>query len=394
MLSVQTRRPPRRLSAILVCVVLFVGATAAAPTAERGWRVEISPGDAIYPVLDLSQGQSDEPSRTPSTQFGGGAGLVAVEVRARRADEPVALTVEAPFLAGPAQVEAVLPRRGETYRLQPLLRWDRQALASLLAPTRASMTFRLQRDDAVEVIERPVRVHPLGEALYYVRDGADHVDLGWIFAAYANPASPVVDEILAQARRNHPELPLTRDARRDTATAMAEAFAIWEVIHDHGVRYADEDPGLSRGPAVWSQRVRLHEQVWDEKRANCIDSSLLLAAAFVRLGIDSALVLVPRHAMLAFRVSASQTPQVLETTLLGSRLLSPRPVPAFAGAMDDYDRDAMDTFAAALAAGQARYAREAKGFRARSPDYQWIDLATARAYGIIPLAAPARANGR
>jgi hypothetical protein len=382
MLSVQT--PKRRSTALRACAVAFALLLAASARAS-GWQVRISPDDALYPVLDLSQRSN---GKAADTRYGDGSGTVAVDVVAAQDGERIDFRMSAPGLAEPARVQAALPRAGERYTLRPRLRWNRTALAAMTGPQKVVAEFTLARGDAApQQQRREIRLHPLGEAPYYVRDGKDHVDLGWIFAAYADPQSRVVDAILAQAAERHPFVAF-KPATRTPAQALAAAYAIWEVLQIHGVRYADEDPGIARGPLVWSQRVRLHDDVWNERRANCIDGSLLLAAALERLGIRSVLLLVPRHALLAFYTGEKNgEPIFVETTLLGARQLAVRPKPGFVGELSLIDGDALDSFSAALVAGKARYAREAAGFGQRKPDYQWIDLATARSYGIIPLAA-------
>ncbi|MBL8299932.1 MAG: hypothetical protein JNN30_16455 [Rhodanobacteraceae bacterium] len=380
MLSVQT--PKQNLALLCACAIALL-LTAAARASD--WQVRISPDDALYPVLDLSQASS---GKGVDARYGDGSGMVAVDIVAAADGERVGLRVSVPGLTELAQVQTTLPRAGQRYTLRPRLRWNRRALASMTAPQKIVAEFSLTRGDAAALSQRrEIRLHPLGEAPYYVRDGKDHVDLGWIFAAYADPQSRVVDAILAQVSERHPFLTL-KPVARTPAQALAVAYAVWEVLQIHGVRYADEDPGIARGPLVWSQRVRLHDDVWNERRANCIDGSLLLAAALERLGIRSVLLLVPRHALLAFYTGEKNgQPIFVETTLLGARQLAVRPKPGFVGELSLIDSDALDSFSAALVAGKARYAREAAGFGQRKPDYQWIDLATARSYGIIPLAA-------
>jgi hypothetical protein len=386
MRSVQTLS--RAISALCCFFLLALAATAAG--AEDAWQVRVSPDDALFPVLDLSQGAA---RREGNGRFGDGSGMVSVDVTATQAGERVTLQVNTPALEHPAVVQAVLPRAGERYVLMPRLRWSRAALARVTAPQPVTLEFSLQRNDAApQLLRKQIRLHPLGEALYYVRDGKDHVDLGWIFAAYADPQSRVIDRVLDQVAERHPFVSL-RPGARSPAQALAAAYAIWEVLQLHGVRYADEDPGVMRGPLLWSQRVRLHDDVWAERRANCIDGSLLLAAALERLGIRSVLLLVPRHALLAFYTDEKKTdPIFVETTLLGARQLAVRPKPGFVGELSLIDGDALDSFSAALVAGKARYAREAAGFGQRKPDYQWVDLATARSFGIVPLAAAGTAG--
>jgi hypothetical protein len=377
----------------LARLALAALALVATPAARAfDWSIAITPDDALYPVFDLSQGRKSRDTRPDAAIVGRGTGLVQVERVAARDGERVALAIRSPWLAQPAVLEATLARSGERYRLRPALAWNAASLARLAKPEAIALDVELAVDGQHERRSQSARLHPLGEALYYVRAGKDEVDLGWIFAAYADPNSAVVDAILDAARARHPDLPFdTR--RRSRADTLALAFAIWEVLERHGLRYADEDPGVARGPTTWSQRVRLHDDVWRERRANCLDGSLLIAAALERIGIGGALILVPGHALVAFHAEAGDdTPLFVETTLLGRRGLPARPRAAFANRINGYDPAAMTSFDAALAAGRARYARESRGFARRNPDYQWIDLPTARAYGIIPLAAGSDAN--
>lgn len=377
----------------LVVAFLVSGSAAAAD-----WRVDVEPAGALYPVLELSQGHGAPPR---SDSFGAGAGLVQIRLRANADAERVHVEIDGPYLTHPAQLDATLPQAGRDYVLRPSLPWDAPALEGLEQPQAAAWSIRVQRGDApADVRDVASTVHPLAEALYYVRDGGERVDLSWIFAAYADPQDPVVAAILDQARARHADLDFAgyADGTARRGDVLAQAFALWEVLEDHGVVYADEDPGIARGPRVWSQRVRRHREVWQQRRANCLDGSLLLAAALERLGLQPFVLLVPRHALIGFYAQPNQRdPVFLETTLLGARHLAPRRAAFDPG--PDPDAEALASFNAALDAGRTRYRREAASFGKHDPDYQWIDLATARAYGIIPLdghagaASTARSGG-
>ena len=163
---------------------------------------------------------------------------------------------------------------------------------------------------------------------------------------------------------------------------MTKALAIWSALTRHGLRYADGDPALSRGPAIYSQRVRLLGEVWNERRANCVDGSVLIASVLERIGIPAFIALVPGHAFVGFCAERGGGIEWLETTLLGR-----------AASADDVDIAA--NFEAARAAGTARWRRSAGRFdRRHAPDYALIDIGTARSYGIIPVGAHGQNRGR
>ena len=92
MLSVQT--PLRRFLALLACAI--VGVAGVKPcAAAAGWSISVSPDDALYPVLDLSQ-RAGKPGEA---RYGDGSGMIAVEVVAQSANEAVHLSVSTAALA-------------------------------------------------------------------------------------------------------------------------------------------------------------------------------------------------------------------------------------------------------------------------------------------------------
>ena len=111
------------------------------------------------------------------------------------------LTIDIPTFEHSDRFETMLPRAGVPYELHPPLDWNAPQLISLTAPTPARIEFSMQRDghDAGKR-DDDVIIHPLNEALYFVRDGADTVDLSWIFAAYVNERDAVVDNVITSAQ--------------------------------------------------------------------------------------------------------------------------------------------------------------------------------------------------
>lgn len=363
-----------RWIARLAFATVFFGTPAAWAEALR-WNVDIAPDGEIFPVLDLSQATA-----AAKGEAGDGNGLVAVRATT---DVPrdIRLTVETDGLAEPAMVEARTLRGGVPVELRPRLAWDAAHLRGLAAPRVQPMRIRIEAKGLpAEVRELTVRVHPLDDALYYFRDGRDRVDLGWVFAAYVDPHDAVVDAVLDLAR--DAGTPVDDGAGTPDAK-LDQVRAVWNALEAHGLRYAAGDPALSRGPNIYSQRVRLLAESWAEQRANCIDSSVLIASVLERIGIRSFIVLVPQHAFVGFYAADNRgRPEFLETTLLGTDV---RHLP----------RGAASSFDAARAAGRLHYNRVASRLdKAHRPDYALIDLETARAYGIVPLTTRATAGER
>ncbi|TCO41165.1 hypothetical protein [Dokdonella fugitiva] len=353
---------PSRLLAVAGALAL---ASAAGVAHAFDWQVEVTPAGELFPALQLSQSP-----RPRAGGFGDGDGLVSVSLRGSDLPRHLRLRIDTPGLRRPVVLEADVEAGAHRVDLHPRLEWDMAWLRTLDATREQPLRLSLEADGVTRTHRVDVRVHALFDAPYYVREGRDRVDLGWAFAGYVDPRDPVVDEILADARR--------ADAGFDRGSDLHRVAAIWAALERRGVAYDAGDPALSRGPVVWSQRVRLPAAVWRDRRANCIDSSVLIAAVLERLGMRALIVLVPGHAFVGYR--DRDRAEYFETTLLGAR----------------HGRAAADpaaNFAAARAAGGARWRRVAARLDGRhGPDYALIDIGTARAYGIIPLGAGERAS--
>lgn len=312
--------------------------------------MEVTPDGDVFPALAWSQRAAGA----------GGDGLVAVVATDVPPGAALRAQVQTPGLR--ADAVAIASSAGSAVTLRPRLAWDAAQMAALHETRPQHLRVMLENGDWRETRELEVRLHPLDEAAYFVRDGGAQVDLSWIFAGYVDPFSPAIDALLADARKLDPAF----DAA-DAGAPHRRLRAVWRALAARGVRYDATDPALARGPSVWSQRVRSPAQVLRERRANCIDGSVLIASVLERLGLPARIALVPRHAFVGYRGPSGSA--WLETTLLGST-----------------------GFDAALRAGDARWRKSASRLDGRhAPDYALIDVGTARAYGIIPIGAALRA---
>lgn len=355
----------RSRSALAAALGLLVSSVwFAAPASAFEWQVDVTPAGELFPALDLSQA-----TKRTDRGFGDGNGLVSVHITGADIPDRLVLRVDTPGLRRPAVVDVTQIGKDAPLRLtlKPRLDWDIEALAAMRETRTQMLHVALESSGAAQARDVEIRVHPLDDALYYVREGNEHVDLGWVFAGYVNPDDPVVDDVLALAREIDPDFDVGAD---DPQRALGRVSAIWAALERHGLRYDAGDPALSRGPEVWSQRVRLADETWRDRRANCIDGSVLVASVLERIGLHALIVLVPGHAFVGYRLDAGRgRAQFLETTLLGVN-----PSASSAG------------FDAARRAGRARWRKAAARLDGRhGPDYALIDIGAARTYGIIPI---------
>jgi len=236
----------------LGALALLLGAVAPLRAADSDWSVRITPFDQIFPALELSQARRDAAPRSADERLAGdGSGLIAVRLRARHAGEKVRLTVTAPGLEAPAQVEATLRDAGRDYVLRPPLAWQPRQLIAADAPRDTTVSFHLLRDGAdAGTRARNVSLRPLSEALYFVRDGADSVDLSWIFAAYVDERDAVVDRVLAAATASGIVAAFDGYASGSDAAVQRQVWAVWQALAAHGIRYSAADGNLLYSLAV------------------------------------------------------------------------------------------------------------------------------------------------
>lgn len=360
------------LRSLLPSILFMGGCLLSAGASALQVVVETTPNGEVFPTLELSR-----PAQGTETPDDDGNGLLRVRLNGLDAGKPVKLQLSTQGLLKPFVIERRV--EGDTL-IRPRLAWDVDALRQLRDPRQQVLTVAISGAGVASSVRTiPIRVHPLDEALYFVRESKADVDLGWAFAAWVDPNHPVVDEILGMAGLSDTPRSRGRDERLRLAREM------WVVLERRGLRYASERTGISQGPVMYSQRVRLLSSIWDDRVANCMDGSVLIASVLERLGIESFIVLVPGHAFVGFYTgSDKREAEFLETTLLGNARLSGT---QGRGREGDLRERALAGFEAARQAGKTAYRRASPRLDGRHrPDFALIDISTARAYGIMPLA--------
>jgi hypothetical protein len=139
--------------------------------------------------------------------------------------------------------------------------------------------------------------------------------------------------------------------------------AIWAALASRHLSYVDLGTVSTADVSdVATQYVRFLDQSVRDQGANCVDASVVVAAIFRRIGLRPVLVFRPGHCFVAVYDSAAGGQLLaLETTLLGS-----------------------SSFSAALVYG----AQELQNTTANlgTPGYSLVDIGTARAQGVRPIA--------
>jgi hypothetical protein len=222
-----------------------------------------------------------------------------------------------------------------------------------------------------------------------------YTDMGWMFAAYVNENSPIVETILKEALATK-IVDSFAGYQKEPAGVVKELFAIWSALQKRGIHYSNITTTAAASQVVYSQHVRFVEQSVANEQANCVDGSVVFTSILRKLGLRTFLVTVPGHMFMGIYLTPDGDERIaLETTMIGSRedqeekaLEVMDGLREIRGTLDKKVAQsvAWKTFATALAVGTSNLVKnEAKFEGEDEPQYQITDINDARADGIMPI---------
>ncbi len=144
------------------------------------------------------------------------------------------------------------------------------------------------------------------------------VDLTHYYGAWVTPHVEAVQERIRRAAEYRPSRQIwgyqgTRDSVPEQVAALYQALREAEIVYVNSVIDYGAPPG------TFTQRTRLPRESLARRSANCIDGTVLLASLLEGASLNPAIVLVPRHAFLAWETwQDSDEWRYLETTLIGT----------------------------------------------------------------------------
>jgi hypothetical protein len=185
-----------------------------------------------------------------------------------------------------------------------------------------------------------------------------------LVVAMITPTDPSVNTLIRTAANYDPRKIMTSgyDSAQDSkGTVWQRLSDIWQAeTNDYNLTYISTPITFASGQ---SQRIRLPGEVLDQSSGNCIELTLLYAAAAEYLGMQAALVIIPGHAYVAISVDdTGGSYYFIETTMIG------------AATFDDASSTAL-----------AEWKKAQPHVAAADADYAWVDVPSARKSGIVPI---------
>ena len=144
-------------------------------------------------------------------------------------------------------------------------------------------------------------------------------DLSRYLGAYVTPNAPAVMHFLRKVADYHPQHKLA--GYQPGAPVEDQVRAVFDALkNETKVVYVNSLVDFNPQEGSQSQRIRLPREALDERQANCVDGTVLVASLLEAISLTPAIVLVPKHAFVGWQVDKDEKSawNYLETTLIDS----------------------------------------------------------------------------
>jgi hypothetical protein len=200
-----------------------------------------------------------------------------------------------------------------------------EQVAGISEATRASLNVLVEDIDSNRVeLHRsvPVWLLPRTTALLYIQDPATGKwnDMAPYLGAYVTPNAPSIMKFLSTVYQRHPDQSLI-GYQIGKQAVEPQVRAIFEALKtDAGIHYVNSVSTFLPSGGMEMQRVRLPRESLEDKEANCIDGTVLVASLLEAISLNAAIVLVPGHAFVAWETwDIDGEWRFLETTMIATR---------------------------------------------------------------------------
>ena len=264
----------------------------------------------LYPSLILATPHLSD-LRPPTSD------LFSLQVTAPTDNAVLRVVIDSSALNYVTIVQEILPRRGETYRFQPSIKWKYDLLRTLRTPGAVDFTFTCYlNDEEVDIKNLHLTYRTVNECpLSLVYDGRTH-DFRWLFAAYVNEDHPQIEQILTDIVEQGTVSRFTGYQSGGSQAVRDQVFAVWYYALDHGITYSSISCTSNPSPRANVQHIRFLDEVLNTRQANCVDACVFFASILRKLGLKPVIFVEPCHAYLGYYTDKNRHDiALLETTL-------------------------------------------------------------------------------
>ena len=390
--------------------------TAEAKTEEKPTEKKFKPfsftGKEIFPSALLSTAgvdwngdeQSAEDKKTDDDAqirkrevpiYGDENSWLGVEMSGLNKGAKVSVEINSDGLMKPARWEVTVSTLGQDGRamIRPTVIWDYKELRKARQQRPINVIFSASVDGTpLPEVTEVYTLRSINDCPVYVsrdKSGKKLTSLSFLFAAYVNENHPQLQEILNEAMSCRIVDKFTGYSSEDPKEVYLQVFSIWNALQRRSIKYSNV-AATTPGDTVFSQSVRFLDQSINDRQANCVDGTVLMASVLQKIGIKSYLVIIPRHCFLAFDLTpdSSALPIGLETTMLGKNEITEVKNLDYLPKQEkfkEYD-DSYKTFGEAVGTGTSIIQANARTLQSQSDvRFRLVSIDEERTFGIKPI---------
>lgn len=263
----------------------------------------------LYPSLILGLNQRSA-SDSPLSTF-------SVSVTAPTDNAVLRVVIDSSALNYVTIIQEILPRRGETYRFQPSIKWKYDLLRTLRTPGAVDFTFTCYlNDEEVDIKNIHLTYRTVNECPLSLVYNGQTSDFRWLFAAYVNEDHPQIERILTDIVEQGIVSRFTGYQSGTTQSIRDQVFSVWYYALDHGITYSSISCTSNPSPRANVQHIRFFDEVLNTRQANCVDACVFFASILRKLGLKPVIFVEPCHAYLGYYTDRNRKNiALLETTI-------------------------------------------------------------------------------
>ena len=213
--------------------------------------------------------------------------------------------------------------QGKKYTISPMINWNFETLKKLRQSGCVDLNFKCYLDDE-EIVCKTLRLNyrPVNECIYHMKEGKHkNQDLAYMYGAYVNEDHPKIDMVLKEALKTGVVNSYFgyKQGEKEKENTLNQIFSIWYYLQLKGVKYSNITNTSNTSYKVYTQYIRLIDEVLDNDQANCADGSVFLCSILKKIDIKPIMVFVPGHMYIGYYTKENKSKlEFLETTLIGA----------------------------------------------------------------------------
>ncbi|MFZ4124613.1 MAG: hypothetical protein ACOYJ2_00895 [Rickettsiales bacterium] len=289
------------------------------PNSRLAWEAVNETGKDIFPSFILSTENVE--TKKDDEYYGDPNALLKIKIENLNKDEELEASIKVDAFSTKSKWKGSVKKSDRPIFIAPVIKWDRKSLLSVKEPETVSVEFSLKQGKQSETIVKKYRLRSINDALFAAKVDGRVVDTPFFFAAYVNENSPLIEKILSEALE-YRAVPSFIGYQGTTRDVERQIFAVWNTMQRHDIRYSSITQPSGENKDFISQHVRSVDESFENKQANCIDGTVLMASVLYKIGLCPSIVIMPGHALLGVNMSqescnTDKNMAFIETTMVG-----------------------------------------------------------------------------